>query len=109
MLLAAGTWAAAIVLLRRVGADRQVKGRIASLHYYPGVRALETEIEVPQGWPGHKPGQFAFATSNVAEGAHPYTIASGWHREKPKNLLHHQGAGRSHSPPARKSSVSGKT
>ncbi|WP_425514568.1 ferredoxin reductase family protein [Ancylobacter dichloromethanicus] len=81
VLLAAGTWAAAIVLLRRVGADRQVKGRIASLHYYPGVRALETEIEVPQGWPGHKPGQFAFATSNVAEGAHPYTIASGWHRE----------------------------
>ncbi|MBN9549638.1 MAG: ferric reductase-like transmembrane domain-containing protein, partial [Alphaproteobacteria bacterium] len=78
LLLAAGTYAAAIVLLRRVGAGRKVQGTITSLHYYPGVRALETEIEVPQGWPGHKPGQFAFATSDSSEGAHPYTIASGW-------------------------------
>lgn len=81
LLLALGTTAAVIVLLRRVGAGRQVQGRIASLHYYPGVRALETEIEVPHGWPGHKPGQFAFATSDTSEGAHPYTIASCWHDE----------------------------
>lgn len=78
LLLAGGTVAAVIVLLRRVGAGRQVQGRIASIHYYPGVRALETEIEVPHGWPGHKAGQFAFATSDASEGAHPYTIASGW-------------------------------
>lgn len=78
LLLTAGTYAAVVVLLRRVGASRQVQGRIASLRYYPGVRALETEIEVPQGWPGHRPGQFAFATSDASEGAHPYTIASGW-------------------------------
>jgi predicted ferric reductase len=84
LLLACGTWAAVLVLLRRVGAGRQVNGRIASLQYYPGVRALETEIEVPRGWPGHKPGQFAFATSDAAEGAHPYTIASGWHHENPR-------------------------
>ncbi len=84
VLLAYGTWAAVIVLLRRVGADRQVKGTIASLRYYPGVRALETEIEVPRGWPGHKPGQFAFATSDVEEGSHPYTIASAWHPESPR-------------------------
>jgi len=83
-MFAAGTWAAAIVLLRRVGIDRQVEGRIASLHYYPGVRTIETEIEVRQGWPGHKPGQFAFATSDEAEGAHPYTIASAWDDENPK-------------------------
>ncbi len=78
VLLAAGTYSAVIVLLRRVGAGRQVAGRIVSLRYYPGVRALETEIEVPHGWPGHQPGQFAFATSDSTEGAHPYTIASGW-------------------------------
>lgn len=78
LLLAAGAYVAAIVLFRRVGAGRKVQGTITSLHYYPGVRALETEIEVPQGWPGHKPGQFAFATSDSSEGAHPYTIASGW-------------------------------
>jgi predicted ferric reductase len=77
-LLAAGTYAAVIVLLGRVGAARKVQGRIVSLHYYPGVRALETEIDVPRGWPGHKPGQFAFATSDMSEGAHPYTIASSW-------------------------------
>lgn len=81
LLLAAGTVAAVIVLARKVGSDRQVQGRIASLHYYPGVRALETEIEVPSGWPGHKPGQFAFATSDTSEGAHPYTIASCWNDE----------------------------
>lgn len=81
VLLAGGTWAAIVVLLRRVAAERQVKGRILSLQYYPGVRALETEIEVPSGWPGHKPGQFAFATSDVSEGAHPYTIASSWQEQ----------------------------
>lgn len=78
VLLAGGAYSAVIVLLRCVGAGRQVWGRIVSLQYYPGVRALETEIELPHGWPGHKPGQFAFVTSDRAEGAHPYTIASGW-------------------------------
>lgn len=82
LLLAWGTWAAIIVLLRRVGVDRQVQGEITSLQYYPGVHALEIEIDVPQGWSGHKPGQFAFVTSNASEGAHPYTIASGWHDKK---------------------------
>jgi len=83
-LLAGGTWAAVIVLLRRVGTGRQVKGRITSLQYYPGVTALETEIEVLHGWPGHKPGQFAFATSDASEGAHPYTIVSVWRAENPR-------------------------
>ncbi|MBR0854052.1 ferredoxin reductase family protein [Bradyrhizobium liaoningense] len=83
VLLGCGTWASVVVLLRRVGAGRQVKGRITLLQYYPGVRALETEIEVPHGWPGHKAGQFAFATSDASEGAHPYTIASSWRAENP--------------------------
>lgn len=78
VLLVAGAYAAVIVLLRRVGAGRQVRGKIVLLQYYPGVKALETEIEVQQGWRGHKPGQFAFATSDNSEGAHPYTIASVW-------------------------------
>lgn len=77
-LLAFGTWAAVIVLLRRVAAGRQVQGGIAALQYYPGVRVLEVQVEIPEGWPGHKPGQFAFATSDASEGAHPYTIASAW-------------------------------
>lgn len=77
-LIAGGVWSAVIVILRCVGIHRQVKGRITSLEYYPGVRVLETEIDVPSGWPGHKPGQFAFAVSDPSEGAHPYTIASAW-------------------------------
>lgn len=82
LLLAWGTWAAIIVLLRRVGIDRQVQGEIASLQYYPGVHALEVDIDVPRGWSGHKAGQFAFVTSDGAEGAHPYTIASTWDDQK---------------------------
>jgi len=78
-LLAWGSWAAVIVLLRRVGARRQVDGTIATMEYYPGVHALEVVVHVPQGWPGHEPGQFAFVTSNKSEGAHPYTMASAWH------------------------------
>ncbi|ALA19047.1 MULTISPECIES: ferric reductase-like transmembrane domain-containing protein [unclassified Chelatococcus] len=77
LLLAAGTYAAVISLSNRVGAGRQFRGRIAALQYYPGVKALEVEVEVPD-WRGHKPGQFAFATSDGSEGAHPYTIASAW-------------------------------
>ena len=77
-LLAGGVYAAIVVLARRVGSDRQIEGKIASLQYYPGVRALETRIDVPESWPGHKPGQFAFATSDPSEGPHPYTIASEW-------------------------------
>jgi len=78
LLMAGGTWGAVVVLFRRVGAARRVTGTVAALQYYPGVHALEIEIDVPQGWPGHKPGQFAFATSDPDEGAHPYTIASEW-------------------------------
>jgi predicted ferric reductase len=77
-LLAYGTWAAIVVLLRRVGASRQTDGTITRLHNFPSLRVLEGEIDVPQGWPGHKPGQFAFVTTDEAEGAHPFTIASAW-------------------------------
>lgn len=77
ILLAGGIWAALVVLARRVGVGRQVRGTIASLHYFAGVKALEIETTV-QGWPGHKAGQFAFVTSKATEGAHPFTIASGW-------------------------------
>ncbi|GGB54963.1 ferric reductase [Tistrella bauzanensis] len=88
-LLAGGSYAAVIVLLRRVGAGRRVQGRIAALQYYPGVTALDIEIAVPQGWPGHRPGQFAFATSDPSEGPHPYTIASAWNDQDRHDLGRH--------------------
>ena len=84
LLLAGGTISAVVVLLRRVGTGRQVKGRIAELIYFPGVKTLESVIDVPSGWPGHRPGQFAFAMSDASEGAHPYTIASSWRPEHPR-------------------------
>lgn len=77
-LIAYGTVAAIMVLLRRVGAGRKFNGRIDSLHYYPELRVLEGQVDIPVGWPGHKAGQFAFVTSKMSEGAHPYTIASAW-------------------------------
>lgn len=78
LMMAAGSWAGVTVLSRRVSASRAVTATIADLHYYPGVHALAVQLAMPQGWPGHKAGQFAFATSDRAEGAHPYTIASAW-------------------------------
>ncbi|WP_375741610.1 ferric reductase-like transmembrane domain-containing protein [Pseudomonas boanensis] len=83
-LVAAGTISAHLVLLNRAGADRKVKGSIKSLTYYPELRVLESTIDLLQGWHGHKPGQFAFVTSNHNEGAHPYTIASAWNPQEHK-------------------------
>ncbi len=79
-LLVWGSWAAVIVLLRRVGAGRKANGTIAAMEFYPGVHALEVAIDIPSGWHGHEPGQFAFVTSDTSEGAHPFTMASAWHR-----------------------------
>lgn len=78
ILLAYGTWAAFVVLARRVGAARKVDGTIVRLHYFPALRVVEGEIDTPDGWPGHKPGQFAFVTWEESEGPHPCTIASSW-------------------------------
>jgi predicted ferric reductase len=78
VVLAYGTIAAVVVLFRRVGAGRKVGGTISRLHYYPELSVLEGEVDVSENWPGHKPGQFAFVTSDPSEGAHPYTIASDW-------------------------------
>ena len=78
-LLVAGTWASLISILQLIGRRKQAQGTIHSMQYYPGVKALEVAIDIPSGWKGHNPGQFAFVTSSSGwEGAHPYTIASAW-------------------------------
>jgi len=79
LLLAYGAFAAVVVLVGRVGAGHKAGGTITALHYFPELRVLEGEIDVPVGWRGHKAGQFAFLTTDEAEGAHPFTIASPWH------------------------------
>jgi hypothetical protein len=101
LLLACGTWAAAIVLLRRVGTGRQVEGRIVSLTYYPGVKALESEVEIPNGWPGPQAGPVRLRhVGRVGRGSPLHDrLRLAW--RKPEDHLHHQGARRPHQPPAR--------
>lgn len=78
LVLAGGTIAAVLALADRIGAHRRVNGQIIDLRHFPGMRTLETQIQLEDGWPGHRAGQFAFAMSDAAEGPHPYTIASAW-------------------------------
>ncbi len=78
LLLLGGSVAAVLSLVGKIGAGRKVQGSIASLTEYPALRVLETVVVLEEGWPGHRAGQFAFATSDKREGAHPYTIASAW-------------------------------
>jgi len=80
-LVLGGSVAAVRVLLRRVGAGRQVGGTIETLVHYPGLDVIESRIALQPGWPGHAAGQFAFVTSDDREGAHPYTIASAWNAQ----------------------------
>ena len=82
VLMLAGSLAAVLVLLGRVGSKRKVEGTVESLSYYPELRVLETRIALREGWPGHAAGQFVFVTSDPKEGAHPYTIASAWHSDE---------------------------
>ncbi|MCA1909938.1 MAG: ferric reductase-like transmembrane domain-containing protein [Magnetospirillum sp.] len=81
VLLAAGTAAAALVLLRRVGAGRKVGGHVAALRDFPALRCLEVRVALEKGWKGHQAGQFAFVTFDPKEGAHPFTITSSWDGE----------------------------
>lgn len=82
LLMLGGSFSAVWVLLGRIGNGRKVRGTVESLTYFPELRVLETQVALGEGWPGHAAGQFAFATSNPKEGAHPYTIASAWNPDE---------------------------
>ncbi|MBN1006740.1 ferric reductase-like transmembrane domain-containing protein [Amphritea pacifica] len=83
-MLAGGSVAAVLALTGRIGKGRKVQGRIDHLSHYDGLRVLESEVVLDEGWQGHAAGQFAFVTSNPQEGAHPYTIASAWNPADPR-------------------------
>lgn len=78
LLLLVGTISALLVLFKRVGKAHQATATIESLQYYPELKVLEINVLASDQWQGHQAGQFAFAMSKTAEGAHPYTIASAW-------------------------------
>ena len=70
MLLASGTVSA----VGAAGPGRCAAHRarcIESLQTYPALNVLETTLRMDPAWPGHRPGQFAFAMSNPKEGPHP--------------------------------------
>lgn len=73
-----GTLAAVQILAGRLGQGRKVPGQLASVEYYPELGVIEGNIQLESGWPGHRPGQFAFVSDQSHEAAHPYTIASAW-------------------------------
>jgi len=78
VVLAFGTAAAVLSLFGRIGADRKARATITSLQYYPEVHVLEGELDISQGWAGHKAGQFAFVSGEKSREPHPFTIASSW-------------------------------
>lgn len=78
LLMASGSVAAVIVLLRRVALQRQVVGEVERVETLPALDVLAVGIRLQGRWSGHQAGQFAFVTLHEDEGAHPYTITSAW-------------------------------
>lgn len=81
VLLIGGGLAACISLLRQVGRAHQVIGRVDSLTYHPDNQVLRVEVALEGPWPGHKPGQFAFASFEQKEGPHPFSLSSAWQND----------------------------
>lgn len=78
LLLAAGTVAAGISLLRRIGVRRKAVGEIVEVGFLEGVQVNAVAIQLKDQWAGHEAGQFAFVTFDEREGPHPFTISSAW-------------------------------
>ncbi len=78
VLIAAGVVGTLYSLLGLIGKTRKVTATVVNSTYYPELRVLEANLNAGTGWNGHKPGQFAFITTDKKEGAHPFTIATAW-------------------------------
>ncbi len=79
-----GGVAALVALFRMIGARRKVFATVADKFYLPDVKSLRVDLQMAKGWQGHKPGQFAFVSSQKRWGAHPFTIASHWNPDDEK-------------------------
>lgn len=78
LLMAGGTVAAGVSLLRRVGYRHRAVGVIESVFLHSDNHVLRVAIKLTDRWPGHQAGQFAFVTFDHDEGPHPFTISSSW-------------------------------
>jgi predicted ferric reductase len=78
LLLTAGTIAALISLLKKIGSSRRASGTIAALSLYDGNQVLDVDVRLASAWRGHDAGQFAFVNFDDVEDAHPFTVTSAW-------------------------------
>jgi predicted ferric reductase len=100
-LLAYGTVAAVVVLLRRVGAGRKAEGRITRLYYYAPLRVLEGEIDIPAGWAGHKAGPVRLHDHEQPGGSASLHDSFGLARRRAAHRVHREGTRRLHQPAER--------
>ncbi|MCL6415019.1 ferric reductase-like transmembrane domain-containing protein [Aestuariirhabdus sp. Z084] len=84
VLLLIGTISSVLLILKVFGYGKRIIGTIDKLEYFPEHKVLETSLQLDDGWPGHKAGQFAFVTHDPKEGQHPFTIGSAWNPEERK-------------------------
>ena len=82
LLLLLGSCAALISLFGKLGYGKKTYGKISELRNYKDNKVLAVTIKPTSPWAGHKPGQFAFATFDKKEVAHPFSIASDWTEQK---------------------------
>lgn len=78
LLMLLGSMGAVASLLGRIGQRRKLAGEIEALEHFADNRVLKVVVRFQARWPGHQAGQFAFVTFSEHEGAHPFTISSGW-------------------------------
>ncbi len=78
LLMAGGSVAAAVSLVRRIGQSRKATGTVESVQVAPDRSGLEVVADLESYWRGHITGQFAFLDFEDEEGAHPFTISSVW-------------------------------
>jgi predicted ferric reductase len=78
VLMTVGSVAAVMSLARKHVSGVRTRGHIVGLEHNPALDVMLVDVAIPNHWPGHKAGQFAFVTFHKEEGAHPFTIASAW-------------------------------
>ncbi|EXI83323.1 MAG: Nitric oxide dioxygenase [Candidatus Accumulibacter appositus] len=77
LLMTGGAVAALLSVAGWIGTRRRTRGEISEVHPI-GLGVLEVRARLSEDWKGHQSGQFALVTFDTREGAHPFTIASGW-------------------------------
>jgi predicted ferric reductase len=101
VLMALGSAAAVVSLLRRVGIHRRAVGVIEALEHHAESGVLRVDVRLQDRWDGHDAGQFAFVTFDHAEGQHPFTISSAWHNDGHMFFLIKEGGDYTNTLPAK--------